>query len=109
VARRPNVVCKIGGLGLPIWGFGFEERTDPVGYMDLAAAWRPYVETSIEAFGAERCMMESDYPPDSRSCGFVPLWNALKYIVRSASAQEKAALFHETAARVYGIDLDRHP
>jgi predicted TIM-barrel fold metal-dependent hydrolase len=105
LARYPNIVCKVGGLGLPFWGFGFEERTDSIGYLELANAWRPYVETAIEAFGAERCMMESDYPPDSRSCGYVPLWNAFKHIVRAASSDEKAALFHRTAARVYRIEL----
>ena len=88
LARNPNVVCKIGGLGTAYWGFGFNERTDPVGYLELADAWQPYVETAIEAFGATRCMMESDYPADARSCGFVPLWNALKHIVRGHSADE---------------------
>ncbi|MCO1367032.1 amidohydrolase family protein [Burkholderia multivorans] len=105
VARRPNVHCKIGGLGMPFWGFRFEEREDPIGYEELAATWRPHVETCIGAFGAERCMMESNYPPDGRSGGFVPIWNALKHLTRTASPDEKAALFHGTAARVYRIDL----
>jgi L-fuconolactonase len=105
VARRPNVVCKVGGLGMPFWGFRFEERQDPIGYQELAAAWRPYVETTIEAFGADRCMMESNFPPDGRSAGFVPTWNALKHIVRAASCDEKAQLFHETAARIYRLSL----
>jgi len=105
VARRPNVNCKIGGLELPFWGFRFEEREDPIGYQELAAGWQPYVETVIEAFGAERCMMKSDYPPDGRSGGFVPIWNALKHIVRGASTNEKAVLFHGTAARVYRIAI----
>jgi L-fuconolactonase len=105
LARRPNVVCKIGGLGLPFWGFGFESRDDPVGYLELADAWKPYVETAIEAFGTDRSMMESNFPPDARSCGFVPLWNALKHIVRDCTADEKAALFHRTAVRVYRLDL----
>jgi L-fuconolactonase len=104
LARRQNVTCKLGGLGMPFWGFGFEHRTDPMGYLELAAAWRPFIETAIEAFGAERCMMESNFPPDGRSCGFVPLWNAMKHIVRDCSAEQKAALFHRTAARVYRID-----
>jgi predicted TIM-barrel fold metal-dependent hydrolase len=103
LAQRPNVVCKIGGLGLPFWGFGFDTREEPVGYQDLAPAWAPYIETAVEAFGADRCMMGSNYPPDARSAGFVPLWNALKYVVRDYSASEKAALFHDTAARVYRI------
>jgi predicted TIM-barrel fold metal-dependent hydrolase len=104
-AKRPNVVCKVGGLGLPFWGFGFEERADPIGYQELAVAWKPYVETSIDLFGADRCMMESDYPPDSRSSGFVPLWNALKFLVQSATPDQKAQLFAGTAARVYRMNL----
>jgi predicted TIM-barrel fold metal-dependent hydrolase len=104
VARRENVLCKIGGLGLPFWGFGFEGRADPVGYQELAEAWKPYVDVAIETFGPKRCMMESNYPPDGRSCGFVPLWNALKHLVRSASTAEKAALFHGTATQVYRLD-----
>lgn len=105
LGRRPNITCKIGGLGLPFWGFGFEQRQDPVGYLELADAWRPYVDAAIEAFGPQRCMMESNYPPDGRSAGFVPLWNALKYIARGASGDEKAALFHGTAARIYRLEL----
>ncbi len=103
LAKRPNIVCKVGGFGLPFWGFGFNERSGPVTYRDAAAAWGPYIDQSIEAFGTNRCLMESNYPPDARSCGFVPTWNALKYAVRGASAAEKAALFHDNAARIYRI------
>ncbi|MCX8005562.1 MAG: amidohydrolase family protein [Burkholderiaceae bacterium] len=105
LAQRPNVVVKVGGLGLPFWGFGFHERTDPIGHEELAAAWRPFVETTLELFGATRCMVESNFPPDGRSAGFVPLLNALKLIVRNSSAQEKAALFHDTAVRTYRLNL----
>ncbi|WP_321792475.1 amidohydrolase family protein [Burkholderia pyrrocinia] len=104
LARRPNVSCKVGGLGLPFWGFGFETRSIAPTYLELAEVWKPYIETVIEAFGVDRCMMESNYPPDGRTCGFVPLWNALKHSVHGASANEKAALFHDTAARVYRIE-----
>ena len=103
LAGHDNVVCKVGGLGLPFWGFGFEQRADRPGYLELASAWRPYVETAVEAFGAERCLMESNFPPDRRSCDYVTLWNALKHIVRAASDHEKASLFYGTAARVYRI------
>lgn len=103
VASRPNVVCKVGGLGLPFWGFGFEERADPVGYRELAAVWRPYVLTAIEAFGVDRCMMESNFPPDGRSCGYVPMWNALKAVTGDLTAGEREALFNRTASRVYRI------
>lgn len=103
LARNVNVMCKVGGLGQPFFGFGFEARPDVIGYLELASAWKSYVESAIEIFGVERCMMESNFPADGRSCGYVPLWNALKQIVSGASESEKTALFHGTAARVYRI------
>jgi L-fuconolactonase len=105
LARRDNVVVKVGGFGLPFWDFGFMERQDPIGYLELSEVWKPYVETTIAAFGADRCMMESNYPWDGRSCGFVPLWNALKHLTRGCSAEERSALFHGTATRVYRLDI----
>jgi predicted TIM-barrel fold metal-dependent hydrolase len=104
LARRPNVACKISGFGMPFWGFGFETRPDPIGHAELAVAWRPYVETCIAAFGAERCMFASNFPPDGRSCGYVPIWNAYKRIARGSSADENAALFSATATRTYRIE-----
>ena len=105
VAKRPNVTCKVGGLGMPFWGFGFENREGPVGSAELAQTWRPYVETAIEAFGADRCMMESNFPPDGRSGGFVPTWNAYKIITATATPGEKAALYKGTAERVYRVTV----
>ncbi len=105
LGRRANVTCKIGGLGMPFWGLGLEDRTEPTGYLELADAWRPYIETAIEAFGADRCMASSNFPVDGRSCGFVPLWNALKHVLRGCSGADKSAIFHGTAARVYRMAL----
>lgn len=105
IAQRPNMICKIGGLGMPYWGFGLHERKDVIGYLQLAEIWRPFVETAIESFGPDRCMMESNFPADARSCGYVPLWNALKHITSGMSGDERRALFAGTAARVYRIDL----
>jgi L-fuconolactonase len=106
LAANQNVYCKIGGLGMSYWGFGFIERSDPIGYQELSAAWKQHIGSVIDAFGPNRCMMETNYPNDGRACGYVPLWNALKHSVRDYSPSEKAALFHGTAARVYRIDLD---
>ena len=67
----------------------------------MANAWRPYVETCIELFGVNRCMMESNFPVDKQTCGYGVLWNALKRITKNCSAAEKTALYSGTAARVY--------
>lgn len=105
IAERPNTLCKIGGLGLLFWGFGFEGHAGSVSSGQLAEVWQPYVEAVIEAFGPERCMMESNFPEDGPSCGYVPSWNALKLCTRGYSAEERAAMFHNNAARFYRIDL----
>jgi predicted TIM-barrel fold metal-dependent hydrolase len=71
----------------------------------LAAAWRPHIETCIEAFGAERSMFESNFPVDKGACSYGVLWNAFKRIAAQYSADEKAALFSGAAARVYRMEL----
>ncbi len=103
VASCPNVNVKIGGLGMMYCGFDFQLRDLPPSSEELAAAWRPYVEASIDAFGPERCLMESNFPVDKQTCGYSVLWNAMKRITKNCSAAEKAALYHDTAARVYRL------
>jgi predicted TIM-barrel fold metal-dependent hydrolase len=109
LARHGNIYCKLGGLGTSYWGFPFYLRQQPSHYEELAAAWRPYLEAAIEAFGPQRCMMASNFPNDGRSCGFVPLWNALKHATSGYSAAERSALFRQTAARAYRMELPEHP
>lgn len=105
LARCPNVVVKLGGLGMLFFGFGFERRDVPPPSAELASAWRPYIETCIEAFGPERCMFESNFPVDKQSCHYATLWNAFKRIAANYTAAEKAILFFGTANRVYRLGL----
>jgi hypothetical protein len=105
LAKCPNVTCKLGGLGMVSVGFDFHERDLPPSSEDIAAAWRPYIEHCIEAFGVGRCMFESNFPPDKQSCGYTELWNAFKRITANASAGEKKALYSGTAARVYRMTV----
>ena len=103
LATCPNVNVKLGGIGMTSFGFDFHERDMPPSSEELAAAWRQYVEPCIEAFGVNRCMFESNFPPDKQSGGYTELWNAFKRITAGASATEKAALYSGTAARVYRL------
>ena len=105
LAKCPNVHVKLGGLGMTSFGFDFHERDVPPSSEELAAAWRQYVEPCIEGFGPERCMFESNFPPDKQSCGYPELWNAFKRITAGASAAEKQALYSGTAARVYRLTV----
>ncbi len=105
LAQRPNVKVKLGGLGMALAGFGFRKRPVPPGSQELATAWAPYIETAITAFGPDRAMFESNYPVDRVSGSHRTIWNAFKHIAASASSTEKAALFHRTAAKTYGIAI----
>lgn len=105
LASCPNVEVKLGGLGMRVNGFGFEQAPEPPSSETLATAWRPYVETCVEAFGTNRCMFESNFPVDKGSYPYAAYWNACKRLTHSASADEKADLFCRTAARFYRIPM----
>jgi predicted TIM-barrel fold metal-dependent hydrolase len=104
LAQCENVVVKLGGLAMAFCALPEDGPAAGHGSEHLAALWRPYIETCIEAFGPRRAMFESNYPVDYWGADYAVLWNAFKRLTRSASADEKAALFAGTAARFYGIE-----
>ena len=104
LARCENVVAKLGGLVMPINGFGFHKRDTPATSDELVAATRDYYLHMIDSFGADRCMFESNFPVDRQSCSYHVLYHSFKQIAAGCSAVEKAALFHDTAVRVYRVE-----
>ncbi|MGD0429810.1 MAG: amidohydrolase family protein [Acetobacteraceae bacterium] len=105
LARHPNVTVKLGALPIRLPGAGTVSKENPPSSEEVAAAWRPWLETSIELFGADRCMFESNFPVQKRWCSYQVVWNAFKRLAANASATEKAALFAGTAARIYGVPI----
>lgn len=103
LARCPNVFMKLGGLGNRSRGFGFYDRPEPPGSEELAATWRPWVETAIAAFTPYRCTFESNFPVDKASCSYPVLWNAFKRMTAGYSADERTALFSGTAIKAYRL------
>jgi L-fuconolactonase len=106
LAKSPSVAVKLGGLSCPYVGLPSSARERvPARSEDLAKDWRPYIETCIEIFGADRCMFEGNYPVEGVSANYSTIWNAFKRLVSGASREEKRALFHDTAARVYRLEV----
>lgn len=102
LAERPNMRIKLGGLGMdPAHTIGSVRAMLPSEH--LAAAWAPWIEPCIEAFGADRAMFESNFPPDEMSGSYGATWNAFKRIAAGCSEAEKSALFCDTATKVYRI------
>jgi len=104
LATCPNVVVKLGGLGMPLCGFGWHERQAPPNSAELAEVMTPYFEFCIEQFGVNRCMFESNFPVDKESYSYTVMWNAFKRIAKDFSSGERAALFYDTATRLYRLD-----
>ena len=105
VAKCPNVNVKLGGIGQPRTGYDWYDRTVPIGSEELAQTMAPYMNYCIEQFGPERCMFESNFPPDKVGYSYNVLFNAFKRMSQGYSAGERANMFHDTAARVYRIDV----
>ncbi|MFN0146714.1 MAG: amidohydrolase family protein, partial [Dehalococcoidia bacterium] len=103
VAQCPNVVLKVGGIQMPVNGFKWHERERPPTSDELIAVNAPWYMHSIEAFGPSRCMFESNFPVDRASCSYTVLWNQFKKLTKSFRADERAAMFAGTAARVYRL------
>jgi predicted TIM-barrel fold metal-dependent hydrolase len=103
IARCPNVAVKLGGLAMRLLGYDFHQRPKPPSSEEAAAAWRPYIETCIEAFGPNRCMFESNFPPDKGQCSYQVIFNAFKRIAAQYSEAEKTALFAKTATDFYRL------
>jgi predicted TIM-barrel fold metal-dependent hydrolase len=105
VAECANIVMKLGGIGMPRTGFDWHTRAKPIGSEELAEAMAPWMTYCIEQFGPDRCMFESNFQVDKVSFSYNVLYNAFKRLSKDYSAAERAAMFHDTAVRVYRIDI----
>jgi predicted TIM-barrel fold metal-dependent hydrolase len=104
LAACPNVSVKLGGLLMCLGNYDFTEVDRPIGSVELAALWRPWIEPCIELFGAGRCMASSNFPVEKAGFTYGTLWNAFKRITSGCSTDAKRLIFSGTAKRVYRID-----
>ena len=104
IARCENVVAKIGGLAMPDNGFGWDTAARPATSDEFIAAQARYYLHTIESFGPERCMFESNFPVDRWSLSYRTFWNACKKMTVGFTAAERDAMFRGTATRVYRLD-----
>ncbi|MCY0853186.1 amidohydrolase family protein [Cupriavidus sp. D39] len=105
LSQLPNIYVKVGGLGMRINGFDFEKEARPPSSVELAETWKPWMESCIEMFGADRCMFESNFPVDKGSYPYSNGWNAFKRLTANASPTERETLFRGTVNKVYRLGL----
>ena len=79
VATCPNVVLKVGGIGMPMYGSATWHKRDapvPPDADEVVAEWAEPVRFCIDTFGPDRCMFESNFPVDRISMSYATLWEA---------------------------------
>jgi len=90
LAKNPNVVAKISGLGIQFHNWTVE-------------VIRPYVLGVIEVFGVDRSIFASNFPVDKLMSDYDTLFNAFKEIVKEFPREDLDKLFHDNACRYYRI------
>ena len=103
LAASPNVTVKLGGLNSPRLGMTYIGRETPPTSAELVAKQKRVILSTIDLFGPERCMFESNFPMDMRAASYGIIWNAFKKIVADFTEAEKQLLFSETAQRIYRL------
>lgn len=104
LATCPNVSVKMGGILMNVANWDFTKAERPLTSQELAALWRPWIEPCIELFGADRCMVSSNFPVDRVGFPYGTVWNMFKRITTDCSDDEKKLLYSGTAQRVYRLD-----
>lgn len=102
-SKAENIWLKLGGVGMPLFGFDFFQKPLPPSSVDVASAWRPYFETCIDLFGTDRCMFGSNFPVDKGSFSYGVFWNACKRLTEGYSTVERDAMFHTNAIQFYRL------
>jgi L-fuconolactonase len=99
LARFPNAYVKICGLG------EFAQRAMPVREpFPFVEPIPPLLELAYQAFGPSRIMWGSDYPPVSRREGYSNALRLTMAQLRDKSDNERALMFGDVAAKVFGLD-----
>ena len=103
LAESKNVYAKLGGLAMPVNGWNFHKNDKPATSNQIVEMHNDYYSHTLECFGVERCMFESNFPVDRRSVSYHVIWNAFKKMVTDYSDKDKNKLFFQNAKDVYGI------
>jgi L-fuconolactonase len=92
LAAEPNVVAKVSGL------------VTEAGPRWTAADLQPYVDVALDAFGADRLMVGTDWPVCLLAASYDQVVAAAEHVTSGLTDAERDQVFGDTAARVYGLE-----
>ncbi len=92
LAALPNTVMKISGFGMRAHSTAWSmERI------------KPFITTMIDLFGPKRCVFGSNFPLDKVCVSYKQMWQDFDDATKGYSDDERSALFHDNAVRVYRL------
>jgi L-fuconolactonase len=98
LARREHVACKLSGL-LTEGDVDGWRRCGP-------GSLEPYLDSVVEAFGAERCMVGSDWPVCTLAATYGEAIDVVRRYVGRLSDAEGRGILRENALRWYRVGSD---
>ncbi len=104
LAANPNVFMKLGGMAMPLNGYGWHRAAEPPSSEAFVEAQGDYYRAAIDLFSPARCMFESNFPVDKQSLPYATLWNAFKRIAEPFDDGEKDAMFRACATDFYRLE-----
>ncbi|TVQ28325.1 MAG: amidohydrolase [Spirochaetaceae bacterium] len=93
LARRPNVYCKLSGM-----------VTEADWSAWKPADLKPYIEVCLEAFGARRLMIGSDWPVCTLAATYQDVMHATLESLAPLSESERAWITEDTCREAYRIE-----
>lgn len=102
LAKFPNLMMKLGGIASPVTEYDGGLRPAPPTSDQFVTERGAYFHAAIQAFGADRCLFESNFPVDSVAIPYGTLWNSYKIIADSYPEDAGDRLLAGTAKAVYG-------
>ena len=84
-------------------GAKFHLNDQPPGSIELSDTWKPWIYETLNMFGVDKCMFESNFPVDKQSISYHVLWNFFKKISENFSEDEKNSMFYDCAKKAYSI------
>lgn len=90
LAGAPNVTCKISGLGMTDTRF-------------TAASLQRWIDTPLEVFGPDRCVLGSNWPVDRLCSSYDVIMDIYRDRVAVLDPADQPKVLSENAARIYRL------
>ncbi|HEY1914486.1 MAG TPA: amidohydrolase family protein [Streptosporangiaceae bacterium] len=94
-AALPNTVCKLSGVLSGAYRDGDGQK--------LAPLVRQYFEIMLDAFGPDRMMYGSDWPPCTLTSSYQQVMDAARELTAGLSPAERESIMSGTARRIYQL------